>query len=624
MKTRFNSIFALVAMTSLTLFVLIALASFLLIACQSRGTSTPVEIVKTVVVQGTPKTIVITSTPGPKIDTSGAASGAKLKVIRYSIGYGDIPSLDPSTAQDSSSIQAIIELDVGLTHLNDETIEIDPGMAQRWDIKNGNDGTQTITFHLRNDVPWVKWDGKQVVKVQDCDGKDRMVTANDFYYGILRTLDPKTASPYAYVLGFAVAGAADYNSRVITDTAKVGVKVMDSATLEVTFLTQAVYNLNIIGLWPAMAEPKWLIDGDACTTARGDRWTETGFSQSYGPWALKEWLHDSHATLIKNPYWPGDEAIPSPKLDEVTLIFLDSTPALAEYEGGNLDAMRDLPSTDLDRIKTDATLSKEYFQGPDFSTYFYGFNTKAPGVDDVRVRRALSMAVDRQSLIDNVLKSGQEPAQWFCRPGLVGCPTLEGYPDLGVKYNPVEAKKLLDEYLQEKGMTADQLNLTLWFNTSANHQKIAEAIQQMWKDTLGLNVKLQNEEWNVYLNHVQSRDTPQIWRLGWILDYPDANNFTREVFAVGGNDNPAENGVPYGGINWKNDKFEQLVRLAAVEPDPKKRVELYSQAEQILVWDDAAIIPIYWYTRPQLTKSYVTRTYSLIGYEHFEKWDVTP
>jgi oligopeptide transport system substrate-binding protein len=259
-------------------------------------------------------------------------------------------------------------------------------------------------------------------------------------------------------------------------------------------------------------------------------------------------------------------------------------------------------------------------------TYYYGFNTKAPVVDDVRVRLALSKAIDRQGLIDNVLKGGQEPAQWFSRPGLAGAPTIDKFPDLGVKYDPEGAKALLDEYLKEKNLTADQLDLTLMFNTSSGHQKIAEAIQQMWKDNLGVNVKLVNQEWKVYLKTIKGKDTPQIWRLGWCQDYPDANNFIREVFSLGGSGNPDEDpkdGVPDGGINLLDEAFEAKVREAAKELDPAKRVQLYAEAEDMLVVKNAAIAPIYWYTRVTVTKPYVQRTFSVLGgQEAIYKWDI--
>jgi oligopeptide transport system substrate-binding protein len=245
-------------------------------------------------------------------------------------------------------------------------------------------------------------------------------------------------------------------------------------------------------------------------------------------------------------------------------------------------------------------------------------------VDDARVRRALSMAVDRQSLIDNVTKGGQEPAQWFSRPGLAGAPTMETHPDLGIKYDPEGAKAELQSYLDEKGVTADSLDLTLQYNTSSGHQAIAETLQQMWADTLGVNVKLVNQEFAVHLTSIKSKDTPQIYRIGWCMDYPDANNFARENNAVNGSQNPAENGEPYGGFNWKNDEYEALVVEAAKETDPVKRVELYAQAEQIAMVDDAIMIPIYWYTNLDLTKPYVTRTYSSTGHEAFEKWDILP
>ncbi|MEA4910396.1 MAG: peptide ABC transporter substrate-binding protein [Chloroflexi bacterium] len=593
---------------------LLIVASMLLTACQPAA---PETIVQTVIVEGTPQVVVVTPTPGA--DT-GMAEVSDKKALSLNMGAGDIPTLDPAVAEDTSSNQVIELLTVGLTRQNEETTDNQPGMATDWTI---SDDGLVYTMNIRQDVPWVKYDvaTDSVVTVQDCEGNDRMVTAKDFEYGILRTLTPTTGSPYAYVLE-VIQGASAFNNAETDDPTTVGVKAIDDATLEVTFNQAAAYNLNIIGMWVARAQPSWLIDGDDCTEARGDRWIETGFNQSYGPYALKEWVHDSYLTVIKNPFWPGSDAVPQANIDEITWTMLDDAPAFAEYEAGNLDVAL-VPLADMDRVKADPTLSTELRIAPDLCTYYYGFNTKAPVVDDVRVRRALSLAVDRQALIDNVLKGDQEPAQWFSRPGLGAAPTIEEYPDLGVKYDPEQAKAVLQEYLDETGQTADQLDISLVFNTNSGHQKIAETIQQMWKDNLGVDVKIVNQEWAVYLETVKSRDTPQLWRLGWCQDYPDANNFISDVFRVNGSSNPADGDVPYGGINMVNDQFESLLKEAAVEPDLATRTDLYAQAEEILSWDEAAIIPIYWYTRVSTTKPYVTRTFSVLGgLEHMEKWDI--
>ena len=602
-------------MRKLSLLVgLLVVASMILAACTPAPTAEPIYV--TQIVEGTPQVVVITATPAPV-----EPEPAEMKVLRLNMGPGDIPTLDPALGTDTSSIQIIWETHLGLARQDEVTNEVQPGIAESWDISE--DG-KVYTFHIRPDIYWVKYNGTEVVQVLDCEGNPRTVKAQDFYYGILRTLAPATASQYAYVLGFALAGAADYNNGVTDDPATVGVKVIDDLTLEMTFLDAAAYNAAIAGMWVAAAQPQWLIEGDDCTEARGDRWTETGFHQSYGPYAMKEWIHDSEITLIKNPFWVGIDSTPEPKIEEVTWVMLDAEPAFAEYEAGNLDAAA-VPSTQLDRVKTDPTLSAELVVAPDLCSYYYGFNTQAPVVDDVRVRRALSLAVDRQSLIDNVLKGGQVPAQWFSRPGLAGAPTLESHPDLGVKFNKEEANKVLDEYLAEKGITRADLDLTLMFNTSSGHQKIAEAIQAMWKDNLGVDVKLVNQEWKVYLETVKSADTPQIWRMGWCPDYADANNFIREVFSLNGSSNPADPAdptKPIGGINWLNEDFEAKVREAARELDPVKRVELYAEAEQMLVWEGAAIIPIYWYSRNTTTKPYVTRTFGSGGQESIDKWDI--
>jgi oligopeptide transport system substrate-binding protein len=588
---------------------LLIVLSMILGACQPAPAPEPETIVQTVIVEGTPQTVIVTATPEPVVPME------EMKAITLNFGPGDIPTLDPALGTDTTSIQIAVETFVGLTRLHEVTNAVEPGMATEWASVVNEDGTETITFKLRDDISWVRYNGKSVEQVLDDEGNVRMVNANDFAYGILRTLAPATASGYAYVFGMTMVGANDYNNGVTDDPATVGVEVIDDYTIALTFIEPAAYNPAIAGMWIAYAQPSWIIE------ERGDKWTETGFFQSFGPYTLKEWIHDSYITLVANPFWPGIDSAPQPKIQEVTWLMLDASPAMAEYESGNTESVA-VPLADMDRVKADPELSAQLVVAPDFCTYYYGFNTSAPVVDDVRVRRALSMAIDRQSLIDNVLKGGQEPAQWFSRPGLAGAPTMADYPDLGIKSDPEGAKAELQSYLDEMGTTAAELDLTLMFNTSEGHRKIAEAIQQMWKDTLGVDVKLVNQEWKVYLTTIKGADTPQIYRLGWCLDYPDANNFIRENFAPNGSANPFTDGKPSGGVFYENDTFNQLLLDAAREQDPVKRVELYAQAEEILVVEDAVIAPIYWYTRNTLTKPYVTRTFSTGGQEYIEKWDV--
>lgn len=596
-------------------FALLIAVSMILSACQPAPAA-PAPVVQTVVVEATAQPITVVATPEPAVPAAEAPAAAEPKILRMNFDLGEVPSIDPALATDVQSIQVSESTYVGLTRLmGEDEVVIKPGMASSWDV--AADG-MTYTFHLRTDVPWVKWDAikNEVVKIPGCEGKDRMVTAKDFEYAILRALDPKTASDYAYVLAFAIDGASAFNSGKETDAAKVGVKAIDDATLEIKFAAPAAYNPMIAGIWTAFATPRWAIDGDDCTQGKGDRWTEQGNNQAYGPFVLKEWIHDASLTIVKNPFWPGDENIPQPKIDEIHWTMLDQTVAFTDFEAGNQDVVV-LPPADTDRVKTDPTLSQMLKTTPRLSTDKFVFNAKADVVSDVRVRLAMSKAIDRQSLIDNVLKANQEPARWFCRPGLVACPTVEKYPENGVQYDPEGAKKLLDEYLAEKNTTADKLDITLYYYTNSAQKQMIEAVQQMWKTVLGIDVKVVNQEFKTFAKTVRDPKAPQIWNMGWGADYPDTNNFTREVLSYGGSDNPAD-----AGMNWKNDTFEKLVAEAAVEQDPEKRMDLYAQAEQIAVIDDAVIIPLYWRTYSWMTQPYVKRTFEKTSYQLYEKWDI--
>jgi oligopeptide transport system substrate-binding protein len=538
------------------------------------------------------------------------------KVLNETLGHGDIPTLDPSKAEDTSSIQLDMLMFPGVTRPNEETSVVEPVMAPTWDVSE--DG-KVFTFNLLQEVSWVKYDEVvgEVVQVMDDEGNPRMVTANDFYYGFIRTLKAETGSPYAYLLNTVLEGAEDFNyaDAATRDEATVGVKVIDDYTLELTFKNPGVFNAAIAGMWMGYAQPSWLID------EVGDRWFEPGIIQTYGPYTLKEWIHDYEATLIKNPFWVGHETSPAPKIDEVNFRFLDEPEALTEFEAGNVD-VAPVPGEDMDRVKADPVLSAEYKEFPYFCSYYYGFNTSLEPVNDVRVRRALSMAIDRQGLIDAVLKGAQTPARWVENPGLAGAPTVELFPDAGIETDLEKAKAEMQSYLDEKGVTAADLDITVLFNDTTGHKNIAEAIQAMWRETLGVEVKLAAQEWGVYLELVDGPNAPQVFRLGWCQDYPDANNFSKDLFGLCGNSNACKNGEVFGGLQYYNPAYEDLLTQAALETDNAKRQELYVAAGNIIFRDDAAVAPIYWYGRQVVTKPWVMRTYSVGGHEYYDKWDI--
>ncbi|KPL77040.1 hypothetical protein ADN00_10795 [Ornatilinea apprima] len=524
---------------------------------------------------------------------------------------GDIPTIDPALAWDVISIQIIDETTVGLTRQNEVTTENELAMATSYTV---SDDGLTYTFKIRDDVQWVKWDGvaKEVVPVLDCEGNPRKVTAKDFEYGMLRTANPDTGADYAYVLGLTVAGAEAYSAGEAEDASGVGIKAIDDTTLEIKFLEPNVYNLSIIGLWFTHAQPSWLIDGDDCTEGVGNRWVETGFFQGYGPFVLKEWIHDSRLTLVKNPYWPGDAVVPSPTVDQIVWTTLSGSSCLAEFEAGTAD-ISEIPSGDFDRIVSDTKYKDMLFPVTELGTEFYSFNTQKAPTDDVRVRQALSMAIDREALV-KVIKEGIV-APFFTHPGATGAPSPEKFPELGVKFDPEAANALLDDYLTEKGLTREDLDMVLMFNTSEGHKMRAEAIQQMWKENLGLDVQLTNQEWKVY-KVTRTEGGENIYRSSWIQDYPDANNFLMEVF-----------GIPGAGfadvVDWSgpsHEKFVEILTAAAKETDPAKRQQLYADAEQILVSDEAVVAPLYWYSSLELRQSRFQMEPSVTGYERYEKW----
>ena len=237
------------------------------------------------------------------------------------------------------------------------------------------------------------------------------------------------------------------------------------------------------------------------------------------------------------------------------------------------------------------------------------------------------MAVDKVSLVENVLKGGQLPTGHFAPPGIFGSPEVGS---IGLDYDPTAAMAKLQEYLDEKGLTLEEFNalgVTLMHNTSEGHAMIAAAIQQMWLENLGVDVRVENMEWAVYLttlnNNTPLADMPHIWRMGWCADYPDENNWVHEVFNAEAGANRLRRGcVDDVCTEIELGLFDELTAQAMVEPDPAVRLELYYDAEVELSEVESAYIPIYVYARNSVTKPWLTRDYPLLGSNNFWEWEI--
>lgn len=549
---------------------------------------------------------------------------AGLVVLNRNAGT-EPPSLDPALATDSTSIDQIANLFVGLTQFDPVTGEVIPYLAADWSVSD--DGLEW-TFNLRDDIAWVHYDPVtgQTSQVADDEGNPRFVNAHDVVYGAQRTINPDTASDYSYVtyiiknsLEVNTGEDAEGNATELT-TADIGVEAVDDWTVKFTLENPAGYFPAIAGMWVVKPQPQWTID------EWGDKWTEAGLITTNGPYVLSEWIHGSNIQLRKNPLWINADDV---QIDIVNQLMIEeSSTEFALYENNELDTAG-VPLPEMDRVRADATLSEELRIAPDLVTYYYGFTNTKPPFDDARVRRAFSASIDRQTLVDNVLKGGQLPATTFAPPGIFGAPEPG---KLGLGFDADYATAQLQEFLDEQGMTLDQFNETydivLGHNTSEGHAKIAAAIQQMWKDTLGVDVRVENQEWAVYLDTI-NKTTPvedmfHVFRLGWGADYPDENNWVHEVFnsEAGANRLRRNCADPNCSETTGPSRFDDLTTQAGQSQDPAERVALYAEAEDILAREEAAYAPIYHYTSVTVTKPWLKRNWPALGGLDFYNWEI--
>ncbi len=608
------------------LLIALLLIGVLLVACQPETVEVVTEvevtrvITETVVEEGESVEVTRVVTEVQEVvvtpEMEEAPMEAQPVTLRWNFGT-EPPTIDPSLATDTTSVDIVSNIFMGLTRPDPVTGEVMPYLATDWEVSE--DGT-VYTFNMRDDIPWVNYDPTtgEWTQVADDEGNPLFVTANDVVYGVKRTIDPETASDYSYVL-YNIANAQEVNSAeegVTLDD--VGVEALDDLTVQFTLNSPASYFPSIAGMWVANAQPQWAIEEWA------NKWTEAGLIVTNGPLGLEEWIHGGNLNLIKNPLWPDADVVQIERLEGVMIT--EASTSFAMYENNELDTAG-VPQTEIDRVKSDPVLGPELVNAPDPCTYYYGFTNNKPPFDDIRVRTAFVQSIDRQSLIDNVTKGGQEPATSFAPPGIFGAPEPG---TVGLPSDAAAAQAAFQEYLDETGQTVedfDALGVTLMHNTSEGHANIAAAIQQMWKDTLGVDIKVENQEWKVYLDTIQNdtplAEMPHIWRLGWCADYADENNWIHEVFNADAGANRLRRGcVDDVCTQVETNEFDDLTVQAAQETDPAKRVELYAQAEQMLAADEVAYAPIYHYTVVQTVKPWLTRNFPPVGGNDFFTWTI--
>jgi ABC-type oligopeptide transport system substrate-binding subunit len=502
-------------------------------------------------------------------DNGGAGGGTPAEMQAITVNWGtEPPSLDPGLATDTTSANILLNVMDSLVRLGDD-LEPTASLAESWDVSE--DG-KTVTFHLREDGRWTNGDP---------------VTAQDFEYSWKRTLSPQLGADYAYQF-FGIVGAEDYNGckrNCARLRDRVGVTAIDDRTLEVKLTSPQPWFLQ------QAAHHSFLAVHRPTVERFGSSWTEANNIVTNGPFKLAQWAHDSRIDLVKWEEWRDAGSVSLRRVNG--RMISDGTTAVQAFEAGEIDVTATIPPEELPRLKD----TPEYNQYPGLGTYYYGINLR--NIPDVSQRRAMALAVDRRSIIDNIAQADQLPASGYTPQGMPGFETIHPASEwLPEQANVDRAKELMASVANPKRQ------ITLYFNESPAHQPIAVAVQAQWRE-LGLDVTLKAQEWQQYLEFLgpPPHNSVDVYRLGWIGDYVDAMNFLEMWTCGSGNNN----------TTYCNREYDRLVGEARQTEDDERRYEIYAELEQILFGPDGdmPIIPIYWYTYTTLERESIKDTYDL-------------
>lgn len=440
-----------------------------------------------------------------------------------------------------------------------------PGVAHKWEH---SDDFKTWTFHLRKDAKWSNGDP---------------VSAEDFVFAWRRLVDPKTASPYSTYLSYMKLKNV---TEIISGKAKpesLGVEAKDAHTLILHLEDPVPYADLLTQFYVLSPVPQKVVE------KFGDAWSNPQNIVGNGAFKLQNFVLNEEAVMVKNPhYWDSKTVL----LDKITLLQISNeSVAFTRYRSGNLD-ISGFPLELFESVKKD--YKDELKIAPALCTYYYEINHEKEPLKNPQLRRALSLALDRNIITEKIMKTGQIPAYTFSPPAIQSAHLIQN-PDWAswdMKKRSEEAVKLLKEAGYSKNKP---LNLSLLYNTNEGHKQIALAVASIWKKNLEgiVNVKLQNQEWKTFLSTRRLGDY-QIARAGWCSDYNEASSFLN-IFTTNSSNNQGR---------FSNAEYDSIIKTAYLAPTEEDRAKAYARAEEIL-YQESALIPVYFYTNVALIKPYV-------------------
>ena len=511
-----------------------------------------------------------TNTGAATTESTPATNDAAASELSVVVGP-EPDTIDPALNSSVDGGTYIVHAFEGLTTL-DENAQPIPGQAESWDISDDN---LTYTFHLRDGLKW-------------SDGSD--LTASDFVYSWNRVIKPETAADYEYMFD-CIDGYADGNLNVTAE---------DDKTLVVKLIAATPYFLELCA-FPAYAPVKQDV-----VEANPDGWTQDPATYiGNGPYKMSNWEHSSYIEMEKNPnYWNADAVVS----DKIKFVLMEDDAAqLAAYETGDVVMIDSVPNDEIPALKDQS----DFHIDGQLGTYYISFNTKDEVLSNPLVRKALTLAIDRTYIVEEIGQAGQQEAGAYVPIGLSDADPTKEFREVGGNYyDPTDYEgnlELAKEALAEAGYPDGEGLPTIeyLYNEGTGHQQIGEALQNMWSK-IGVNCELVSQEWATFLNTRKEGDY-QIARNGWLGDYNDPISFL-DMWVTGGGNNDAQ---------WSNPEYDELIKEIKASSDQTERMEKMHKAED-LIFDDWMLCPLYFYTDIYMLKDNVKGFYaSKLGFKYF-------